>query len=234
MAQSESIQKIAEALNKAQVEIRGANKNSENPHFRSQYANLKALWDAIRKPLTSNGLAVSQTTDVLDGKTVLITTLMHLSGEWIRGSYPLEPEKSNPQSRGAAMTYARRYCLAGIVGAYEDDDDAESAMADRPDPKVYHNETKPVATRRPEVAPPPQDRLLGLRRKMFAIGHEQGYGDIQIKQLVQKEYPHVKSRNDLNENQLNFLILWMQKNPIRDEQDDESDDVLPFEKLIKT
>jgi len=57
---SESISELAKALAKAQASIKGAVKDSQNPFFKSSYADLESVWDACRKPLTDNGLSVVQ------------------------------------------------------------------------------------------------------------------------------------------------------------------------------
>ena len=126
---SESIAKIAESLSKAQGIIKGAKKDSENPFFRQSYADLASVWDACREPLSINGLSVTQTTRITEhGDPVIITTLMHSSGEWIQGELLIKPIKPDPQSVGSAITYARRYALAAIVGVAPEDDDAERAQ----------------------------------------------------------------------------------------------------------
>lgn len=126
---SESIAKLADALAKAQKVIKSAAKDATNPHFKSKYADLPAVWDACREPLTTNGLSVTQTTRVLDNGTMsLVTTLLHTSGEWVEGDYLLNPVKTDPQGFGSAMTYARRYALMAIAGIAPDEDDGESAQ----------------------------------------------------------------------------------------------------------
>jgi ERF superfamily protein len=126
--QSASINELAKALVNAQAEIRGAVKDSKNPFFQSNYADLESVWDACRDPLIKNGLAVAQTTDSDALGDYLITTLMHISGQWLRGKYKLTPVKNDPQSHGSALTYGRRYTLAAIVGVHQTDDDAEAAQ----------------------------------------------------------------------------------------------------------
>lgn len=134
------IGKLAGALAKAQGCITGALKDSANPFFKSKYADLAACWDACRKPLSENGLAVIQTPE-LGGEFVGIATLLvHESGEWIRSRLPMKPKDFSPQAVGSTMTYARRYALAAMVGLAQVDDDAESAQQRgnepaRPDPK---------------------------------------------------------------------------------------------------
>jgi hypothetical protein len=128
--QSETIGALAAALSKAQADITGALKDSSNPFFKSKYADLASCWDACRKQLAANNLAVIQTVYVHWEKDelVLATTLAHSSGEWIRSELPIRAKDASPQAQGSAITYARRYALAAIVGLAQIDDDAEAAQ----------------------------------------------------------------------------------------------------------
>jgi hypothetical protein len=144
---SENINELALALSKVQSQITGAVKNAKNPHFKSDFANLESCWDAIREPLAENGLAIIQTTDVVNGDFVLVTTLVHSSGQWVSGHYVLEPTKRDPQGLGGAVTYARRYALAAIVGLYQVDDDGNAASTKTEEQRAERDEGKaPLAT----------------------------------------------------------------------------------------
>lgn len=127
---SEAINELAAAVAKVQSVLRPAVKNKKNPFFKSDYADLVAVWESCKSPLAANGLSVIQTTDVADdGSVELITTLAHTSGQWIDGRYPLKAIKQDPQGIGSAITYARRYALMAIIGIVtDDDDDGEHAM----------------------------------------------------------------------------------------------------------
>lgn len=128
MLTSETITKIMPALIKAQEAFAPAVKAKVNPHFKSKYVPLDAVIDAIAKPLRDNGIAVVQQTDIDDARTVLITRLVHESGEWIAGRYPVHPVKADPQGEGSALTYARRYALMALVGIAPEDDDGNAAV----------------------------------------------------------------------------------------------------------
>lgn len=134
--ESQQLNELATALSKAQSRIRAAVKDAENPHFRSSYADLASVWDACREALTTNGLAVTQC--LMGVKEVcLVTTLLHASGQFVRSVYPVNPVKPDPQGYGSAITYARRYALAAIVGvAPDDDDDGNAAGGSRPQAKA--------------------------------------------------------------------------------------------------
>lgn len=128
MNQSTTINELAAALHLAQGQIKHAVKDSANPFFKSKFADLTSVWDALRDAFQKNGLAVSQMPDQDDdGKAVLVTVLMHKSGQWISGKYPLNPVKNDPQGIGSAITYARRYALQAVAGVCADDDDGEAA-----------------------------------------------------------------------------------------------------------
>lgn len=129
MNKSETIGKLAEALAKVQGVIEGAKKDSENPFFRSKYADLGAVWDACREQLAVNGLSVAQTNSPSENGVTVDTTLLHNSGEWISGSLFIPVSKADAQAYGSAMTYARRYALAAMIGIYQEDDDAEGGIS---------------------------------------------------------------------------------------------------------
>ena len=135
MFHSEKIDQIAAALVKAQGEIVPATKESENPFFKSKYADLGSVWRACSTALHSNGIAVIQGAEpgagenMKDARNFLSCTLLHSSGQWIKGVFPLVSGKPlDPQSMGAAITYMRRYSLAAMVGITQEDDDGNSAM----------------------------------------------------------------------------------------------------------
>ena len=126
---SDQLDKLAPALCRAQGKIKHAVKDSKNPFFKSNYADLTSVWDAIRDAFQAEGLSVAQCPQVLDsGAPVLETTLMHTSGQWISSRVPLNPVKNDPQGIGSAITYARRYALQSIAGVCADDDDGEAAQ----------------------------------------------------------------------------------------------------------
>ena len=126
------MKELATAMAKAQGQIKTALKDSKNPHFKSSYADLTSVWDACREALTKNGFSVIQRTDFEAGGEVwLETMLLHSSGEHVSSRYPLRPAKQDPQGFGSAITYARRYCLAAIVGVVADEDDDGNAASQR-------------------------------------------------------------------------------------------------------
>jgi ERF superfamily len=118
---------IYSALSKAQEEILGALKDSDNPFFKSKYADLASVQDAIRKPFAKNGLCASQVMEPMEGGFVLVTILGHSSGQEIVSRLPVTLTDTKPQAVGSQITYARRYALAAIAGVAQIDDDGEAA-----------------------------------------------------------------------------------------------------------
>jgi hypothetical protein len=138
MNQSENINELAMALSKAQGEITPAIKDSANPFFKSKYADLTSVWAACREPLTKHGLAVTQTMVEQDGKLILITMLLHASGQWIKSFLPIVTQKPDAQSLGAAITYMRRFSLSALVGICPEDDDGNIASGRQVIAPVQH------------------------------------------------------------------------------------------------
>lgn len=122
--------KLAKALLESQRQIEGVSKDSENPHFKSKFADLTAVIEATIPVLNKNGIVVIQApvAPPLEGHLALSTTLLHESGESISGVAVVPLSKQDPQAYGSAMTYARRYSLASIIGLKTLDDDAETAV----------------------------------------------------------------------------------------------------------
>ena len=142
MNQSPEIKDLFAALTKAQVAIKGASKDSKNPHFKNVYASLESTWDAVKDPLAENGLCITQLVHEANSHYYLITTLGHISGQWISSSIPLLMQKHDMQGLGSAITYARRYGLQAILSCPSIDDDGEASIA----PKVIAAPgLKPVA-----------------------------------------------------------------------------------------
>jgi hypothetical protein len=135
--QSEQINELASALSKAQGEMTPAIKDSKNPFFKSSYADLSSIWNSCKEPLSKHGLAVVQTMDTQEGQFVLLTTLAHSSGQWMRSCLPILTEKNTAQGLGSSITYMRRYALSAIVGiTCDEDDDGHEASKPKASNKV--------------------------------------------------------------------------------------------------
>lgn len=126
--QSTSIAKLAAALVQVQGSIEGATKGKTNPAFKTKYADLASVWDACREQLVTNGMSVVQFPgEMVDNRMTMTTQLCHESGEWMRATLSIPLTKVDAQGYGSAVTYARRYALAAVVGVCPEDDDGNAA-----------------------------------------------------------------------------------------------------------
>lgn len=128
--ETENLDLLATALSKAQGAMESAKKTSDNPFFKSTYADLAEIVSSARKPLSDNGLSVIQRMMQIGAETFLYTRLMHISGQWIESIAAIKPQKPDVQSLGSYITYIRRYAYAAICGivAENEDDDGEKTM----------------------------------------------------------------------------------------------------------
>jgi hypothetical protein len=125
---SDQITEIAAAMVKVQSSMAPAVKESTNAHFKSKYADLTAVWNACRKPLTDNGLSVWQDVTSPDDGVAVTTRIVHTSGQWIEfGPLVVPLAKKDAHGVGSATSYAKRYGLAAAVGVTTDDDDGNEA-----------------------------------------------------------------------------------------------------------
>lgn len=134
MKMSEQINEIAAALSKAQGAFKIAELNCVNPHFKSKYADLASITDAIRKPLADNGLTYVHEVVSVNGGISCSVHLFHASGQWMQFEPLIMPvQKSTAHAVGGAITYAKRYTLSASLGVVADeDDDGNQAVADAP------------------------------------------------------------------------------------------------------
>lgn len=118
------------AMSKAQGEIENASKNSNNPHFKSKYADLAEVLNTIRPTFAANGLCLTQSPS-FDGSLVSVTTVVsHNSGGYIVSTASCVPAKTDAQGIGSSTTYLRRYGAAAMAGIAQEDDDGQAARHD--------------------------------------------------------------------------------------------------------
>ena len=127
MKTSEQIDKIAPAFVIMQSVLEPSEKTGLNPHFGSAYSTLAAVMEALKKPLSDNGLGIIQTAETKGDKVLVVTRLQHDSGQWYEGESEVEAVQKGPQAYGSAVTYLRRYGAMAITGLSPEDDDANQA-----------------------------------------------------------------------------------------------------------
>ena len=106
------------------------------------FADLSRVLSTVNPALAANNLAVVHTTKVVEGKNVLITNLLHTSGESITSEMLLPNNTGgggNPMHKeGGAITYCRRYSLLAILGLNagipDNDGDFANPTADKVTP----------------------------------------------------------------------------------------------------
>lgn len=119
---------LCAAMAEAFAEFEGATKSKPNPAFRSKYADLSAVIDAVRPALVKHGLFFNQETDEHAGGVCVETVVRHGGGGELRlGKLFVPAAKQDAHGYGSALTYARRYSLMTAFGIPAEDDDGNAA-----------------------------------------------------------------------------------------------------------
>jgi len=158
---SDSIAQLAPALVAAQGTIKAVPKDGKNPAFRSKYATLDAIMEAVRPALAAQGLTVVQGVihpeTSAEGRLVGITVetrVIHSSGEWVASVVPVPVAKADAHGLGSALSYGRRYGISALLALTTDEDDDGNAAA------TSTNRSAPAPRRQePPTAPEPGKRL---------------------------------------------------------------------------
>ncbi len=162
------IDELFKALAKAQGQMTDVEATVDGAW--GKYAPLSQYLEALRKPLSENGLAVFQTTKQNSEGIELTTTLAHESGQWVSSDMAIAPEKGGPQGIGSVLTYMRRYSLAAITGMGSVDDDAAGG----------------TKTDYDKLIPEHIDQVLMLAEELFGKGKDKA--DAEITRMCQKLY----------------------------------------------
>ena len=147
---------IHTAFVKAQRLIGGARKSSNNPHFKSKYANLEEVMNACSDILNDHGIHITQPTMYEAGADLFVvrTILTHTSGETIQDfGVPVlgwKGQQNEAQKFIAGETYARRGGLSSLVGIAPEDDDGNSLTQDKPAAKTAAKPVEMVTTEQAE------------------------------------------------------------------------------------
>jgi len=134
------------ALVAALSELRNLAKDKVNPHFKSRFTSLDAILDATRPVLAKYGLALSQEPVFEDGMAGVVTRIIHTSGESRESKLILPLRDQSAQGVGSAISYARRYSAAAVLGIASDEDD-DGQQASTPSKAV----AKPVIPSKKDV-----------------------------------------------------------------------------------
>jgi hypothetical protein len=148
---------LASAMASAFRDFEAASKDANNPHFKSKYATLSAVIDAVKPALTANRLFFTQASHDSDHGVCVETIIHHESGDSLScGKLFVPASKQDAQGFGSALTYARRYSLMTAFGIPAEDDDGNAAV--RTTPAANDRNGNGHAARRTEArdAPFPQ------------------------------------------------------------------------------
>lgn len=138
------LNELFSALSKAQLEFEIAVFDKKAQY--GPYASFKSVRDASIKALSKYGLTIVQAIE-FDGEYYCLNTILaHSSGQHLKSNLRLMIDKNNMQGLGSAITYAKRYAWASLIGIVSDDDD-DGNLASL---------TKPQAAPQPKPIPEPQ------------------------------------------------------------------------------
>jgi hypothetical protein len=209
MMTSEQINELAAALAKAQGAMKPAIKDSENPHFRSKYADLAANVEAARAPLAANGLSVVQEATLAERGVAVTTRLLHASGQWIQFDPLTVPlSKADAHGVGSATSYARRYALGAALGLVADDDDGNAAVqtskprVSKPQPPppgvtdgpAFEEPSHPPAQRLREAGQGHELRISEAQQKrLYALLKQAGYSVEDMQKWLKEVWGYDKS-----------------------------------------
>ncbi len=200
--------KLAQALHKAQSSITAAALDSTNPQFKSKYASISSVIEAIKGPLTANDLFVLQPLidPIKEGYIRIDTVICHISGESV--SYPIELKVDAPglQKAGGAITYVRRYALTSLFLLPTEDDDGNEASR-----KVEYKTPQPT-TAKPKQ-PEPTKPLTNLQYIENAA-LTNGWSIEELNQLTRKMFGDANIDLLLRSEQVAIYEIVSKKKPI--------------------
>ena len=125
-----SVSSIHASFIAAQAEFGAAVKGAVNPHFKSRYADLSAVLEAVLPALNKHGLGLLYRVHDCDVGVRLEAVVIHTSGEELSsGILHLPVAKNDSQAVGSALSYGKRYLATGIFALQTADDDGNAATA---------------------------------------------------------------------------------------------------------
>jgi hypothetical protein len=194
---SDSIKNIATAIVTFQSEIETLRRTAANPFFKSTYTTLEDIVGAIRPLLAEHGLSFLQNTNgTVNGDVISVSTvLLHKSGEFIEFE-PLQIKiTGNVQQSMATVTYLRRYSLQCALGIVTSDEDDDGNLASGLNQQTTGKSSTYKVTQK-QIS------------RLYAIGMKKGFDAQGLKVLCK-----VADLNDLNKEQYDKLVHWLEQKP---------------------
>ena len=125
-----SVSSIHASFIAAQAEFGAAVKGAVNPHFKSRYADLSAVLEAVLPALNKHGLGLLYRVHDCDVGVRLEAVVIHTSGEELSsGILHLPVANNDSQAVGSALSYGKRYLATGLFSLQTADDDGNAATA---------------------------------------------------------------------------------------------------------
>jgi len=141
---------LYEAILKVQQSAPFIDKSAANPFFKSKYADLPAIWKAVKESMGENGLLVTHSMTAGNDGEFIVTKIIHAkTGQEMESISKITLSKVTAQEYGSYITYMRRYALSAMLGLVtdEDDDGNKASHANQTDKKA--DTTKPKAEVKP-------------------------------------------------------------------------------------
>ena len=107
--------------------LEAVTKKSDNPFFKSSYADLNEHLDTVEPVLKKYGLMLLQPPGANSTGNYLHTLIVHAdSGQWISATIKIPNSITDSQKIGAAITYFRRFAINSMLSLKTKDDDGNS------------------------------------------------------------------------------------------------------------
>lgn len=184
---SEKTDQLFPAIFAARKQFVKVVKDAQNNHLKNKYATLDAVLDTVTPALEDKDVMIEQSME--DGTTVdalrVVTTLRHISGQFISYLTVMPVGKKDAQGVGSAFTYARRYALAACFGLSQADDDAELSVVKASD----WNKRLSKCSSKQELMDMLQNawpRLSSVDKPIIQAHYEKLKADFEAKELKEK------------------------------------------------
>lgn len=142
------------------------------------YADLADIWEAIRKPLKDNGLAVTQMLKSTDTTDFIVTKIWFENGETEKEEFAIPTGGKSPQEVGSVITYYKRYALGAALGISTEEDDDGASGNSKPEKKEIKPPIKlPYKT-------PQEDNIRSMGKQ---LGYEDRIIDAKIATITNEQ-----------------------------------------------
>jgi hypothetical protein len=176
------IRNIQSIMQQAHGMMDTVKKNSKNPFFKSNYADINTVLETINPVCDSLGLVVFQAPQIIDGNDVLYTriSLADNPSEFVEGQMRLLLPSADMQKLGSAITYARRYALISMFGLETEDDDGQSASKK---PTATQKRNSEINKAMEKLVEAQKNKDLEVATQIWEWAEDKGYTQVQDKHI---------------------------------------------------